>query len=330
MNKPKKILLLGCGQLGSRHLQAVAAMKDIAEVFVVDPNGPSLDLGRLRLKEIPDLNRDIKVKWLNSMDEGCAGGDLCIIATQAKGRVELIKKASMEFGYDRFLIEKIVAQSAGQYLELMQYCDNNRLSVWVNCKSRAYSVHKYIKAKLDPAEPIVFSDFGGNHGLANNGVHSADLFVFYDGAERIESLNSRIDPLLHQSKRGKDIYDLSGILCGYSRKGSSFTLAFSGRHNSPDHISILASRGRFIVDHIQKFAYESYPENDWKWHPIPIDENWMVSHMTKAFASDILSKGSCELPTIKECFPAHEFILEQLSPHFNRLLKVSNDFCPVT
>lgn len=325
-----KILLVGCGQLGNRHLQAVASLKDIAEIHVVDPNPASIELGKLRLKEISGSNQNIKFYWHDEFHESSARGDLCIVSTQAKGRCALVKQIAGELGFRTFLIEKIVSQSVDEYRDLMSFSEENGLSVWVNCKTRAYAVHKYIKSKLDPNEPFIYSRISGNDGLANNGVHTADLFVFYDDAARINSSGSRIDLVLHPSKRGQENFDLSGTLHGYTEKGSDFTMSFASNHMSPDHISIVSPRGRFIIDHMQKFVFESSPESDWQWKRIPVEENWRVSHMTKSFATDILRKGTCDLPTLAQCYPAHEYILSELLPYFNKLLGKNHEFCPVT
>lgn len=323
-----KLLIVGCGELGSRHLQAVAALSEISEIHIVDPRDESLTLGRERLKEITDINKAIQFFWHRELDYKAIGGDLCIVATQAQGRCALIQQVVRQLGYKNFLIEKITAQSVAEYKDLMRFCETEGVSVWVNCKTRAYGIHQYIKSKLDPREPIIFTRIGGNHGLATNGVHSADLFNFYDGSFQIKSAGARVDQILHTTKRGQ--YDLSGCLYGYTDKGSDLAISFSCSHDSPDIISIVSRRGRFIVDHFQQWAQESLPETNWQWQPIPIKENWMVSHLTKAFVIDILLGGRCDLPTLEECFPAHEFILSQLLPHFNKLLKVNNNYCPVT
>lgn len=326
----KKVLIVGCGQLGSRHLQAAASLKNIDEIHVVDPNPDSLNMGRARLEEIADLNESIKFRWFDEFNSVSAGGDLCVVATQANGRYHLVKQAAQRLGYKKFLIEKVVAQSIEEYQDLISFCEGNKISVWVNCKTRAYCVHKYIKAKLNPKEPVIFTDIGGNWGLGTNGLHSVDTFVFYDEAKKLISAGSKIEPVLCPSKRGVDVFDLNGSLTGFTEKGSHFFVSFLPDNNSPDQIYIVSKSGRFIVDHFQKFAYESYPEDGWQWQRISIDENWDVSAMSKTFIGDILSKESCELPTLVDCFPAHEFILRQLQPHFNNLLGVNNDYCPIT
>ncbi|MFA7677419.1 MAG: Gfo/Idh/MocA family oxidoreductase [Candidatus Omnitrophota bacterium] len=326
----KKILLVGCGQLGSRHLQAVASLKGVTEVHVVDPSPEAIELGKSRLSQVADLNKNIKFSWFEDLDKSSQAGDLCLIATQAKGRCQLIERVAKEFNYKKFLIEKIVSQSVEEYESLISFCKANDIAVWVNCKKRAHGIQKYIKSKLKSNEPIIFSSVGGNHGLANNGVHQIDLFVFYDGSSRLYSSGLKIDDKIHPSKRGKEIFDLSGSLYGYSDRGSKFMLSFSDSNPSPDLIVINAASSRFLIDHFQKFAYESYLDQDWQWSKILIDEEWRVSHMSKKFVSDILTTGNCQLPTLEDCYLSHEFILNNLLPHFNRLLKRDSKYCPVT
>ena len=87
---------------------------------------------------------------------------------------------------------------------------------------------------------------------------------------------------------------------------------------------------RCIVDHIQRWAVESDESSSWMWRAVPFEGDIMVSQMTQSFASDILTRGGCELPNLEESMVAHRFILNELSPHFNRLLGRDSELCPVT
>ncbi len=325
----KVVLIVGCGQLGSRHLQAVASLSEVSAIHVVDPNAASLVVGQQRIKEIPDLNPNIKFSWHTSLDGAAPRGDLCIVATQSKGRPQLIKQIVERLAYRHFLVEKVVSQSLQGYEDLMAFCQQRDIAVWVNCKIRTYAIHQYIKSKLKADEPLFFSRVGGNFGLGNNGIHAVDLFAFYADAKTIKPVGSSIDPVLHPSKRGGDLFDLSGCLYGRSEKGDDLVLSLARGHESPDCLTIVSPSGRFFMDHIQKVAMESYPSSNWQWQPITIDENWMVSHMTKSFARDILNNKQCALPTLQQCWPAHQFILSVLQPHFEQLLGIK-DHCPIT
>lgn len=326
----KTVLVVGSGQLGTRHLQAVASLSAVEAIHVLDPSLAALDLGRERLGEIDDLNEEIAFGWHESLDTVPSEVDLCIVATQAGGRAELIEAVAQVVECPNWLLEKIVEQSIARYGRIIDFAESHGLSVWVNCKTRDYGVHRYIKSRIDPSAPISFVQQGGSHGLANNGVHSADLFVYYDGARELMPVGARVDPILLPSKRGSDLYDLGGSLYATTAKGSDYTLSYSSVHASPDHVSIVTTGHRFIVDHMLRWARESSEDSDWQWRDIPIDENWSVSHMTKAFARDILATSQCALPTLAEAFPAHRYILGELKPHFERLLGRSLERCPVT
>ncbi len=326
----KRVLVIGCGQLGSRHLQAVASLKEAAQVFVVDPNPAALQLAQARLAEIKDLDPAIDFHWQTQWDPSLAQGDLCIVATQAQGRPDLIKEIVRQLSYRTFLIEKIVAQSVVEYRDLMDFCSLEGVRVWVNCKARAYKIHQYIKSFISPEDPVTFSAVGGNFGLATNGIHLADLFAFYDGATSIHCCVLQPDTKLMPSKRGGMVHDLCGTIMGFSDKGSLLSLSFCPDHDAPDILTIVTPRSRFMVDHVQKFAYESHEKENWVWKPVGINEDWRVSFMSQKFAQDILNFSRCDLPTLEECFAAHEFILSALLPAFNRLLKVERNFCPVT
>ncbi len=326
----KSILIVGCGQLGSRHLQAVASMPQVSLIQVLDPNPASLAMGKSRLGEARDINPLLTVSWLSRIEEVNPQVDLCIIATLAKGRLQLVRAIAGHVQAKNFMVEKVVCQSLAEYKELMGFAAEKRLNIWVNCKTRAYAIHQYIKTKLDPKDPVIFSFVGGNDGLGTCGIHEADLFMFYDGGSQIHLKDALVDNLLHPSKRGADIFELSGTLIGHTDKGSRFQVTFMDQPMAPDILTILTPRSRFIIDHFKKFALESYEHRQWEWTTVPIEENWMVSHMSKQFAADILDSGQCRLPTLNDCWPAHEFISNALTPHFNRLLNKNLDYCPIT
>lgn len=325
-----RVLILGCGQLGSRHLQAASSLPMVREIEIVDPRPEALEVARKLLTDTPKRQYSISFRWGSSIEEASKGGDLCILATQAGGRSQLLQEVALKLGYKSFLLEKIVEQSVEKYEDLVHFVKEKKISAWVNCKTRAYPVHKWIKSRIPPNEPITYSEVGGNHGLANNGIHSADLFTFYDEACDIKNVGTQIDSVLHPSKRGPDLFDLSGSLYGLSDKGSHFMLSFSSKHVHPSIHSIVTSKYRWVVDHVQRWAFESSIASDGMWKPIPFEGNLLVSEMTKAFVTDILTSGRCELPTLQDCLPAHRFVLGSLLPHFNKLSKVKRDYCPVT
>lgn len=323
-----RVLLVGCGQLGSRHLQALVQLPQVQEIEIVDSRLEALAMGRERLNEVPQRCASQQLRWLQRLEEATRGGAVCIVATQARGRGALVRRIVKQAGYTTFLIEKVVGQSMAEIEEMQAFMEARGCAAWVNFKTRAYSVHQRIKARLPPEEPITVSFMGGNLGLANNGVHGADLFAFYDGATEISLAGSAIDPVLHPSKRGADLFDLSGILHGVTPKGSHVSLSYTRQNVQSEFVAVGGGRYRAVVDHFYRWAMES--EEPGGWTPVPFNDNILVSHMTKAFVADLLASGRCQLPTLAESMVAHRFILGALQPAFSELLERPLEACPVS
>ena len=325
-----RILIVGCGELGSRHLQAVSVLEEVAEIEVVEPDADRIVMGQRRLDEGKDRNRGIRYRWLSSLDDVSPEGDLCIVATQADVRCEVVREVVDRTTYHDFLLEKIVAQSIEDYDALLDLSRARNLAVWVNCKKRAHEAHRRVKARLNPDLPLTLSVIGGNHGLASQGVHAADLFAFYDGSSRIEPGEVHVDPVLHQTKRGPGVSELSGTLNGQSVKGSRFFLSLESDHRAPPIFSVVSDGYRAVVDDMTRSFYESSAESGWDWSHVPYNQDLKVSTMTRSFAHDIVLTGGCQLPTLQECRAAHEFILTAVRPHFSRLVGRELERSPVT
>ncbi len=305
-------------------------MKEVSAIDIVDPNPKALELGKSRLTQLPNANLNIEFQWQTSLKNAECNGDLCIVATQASNRFNVIRDIVNKLGYSKFIIEKVVTQSVSEYEKIIDLSIRKDLSIWVNCKSRAYPFHKLSQESINPDDKIVLQISGGNQGLATNGIHGTDLFLFYDRSEEIHLLESRIDQNLHKSKRGDRLFDLSGTLTGYTDKGSILNISYSQFSQIPDQMVMTSPRYRYIVDHMQQWAYTSALESNWNWTHADLSGNFLISNMTKEFAHSILSTNSCSLPTLKQCFPAHKFILNSLLPHFNLLLDEDSSVCPIT
>jgi predicted dehydrogenase len=307
----------------------VASLAEVAAIDVYDPAPEGLALGRARLDEL-NGPRVADIRWLTRLEEAGAQGGLCIVATRADVRGRMVREVADRLGYHAFLLEKIVARSVPEYEALLDYSREKKLDVWVNCKTRAHWSHRRIKSKLIPGVPVVVTAQGGNHGLANNGIHAADLFAFYSDARDIACTAAAIDPIVHATKRGSDVLDLSGTIAARSDNGSQFLLSYLKEPGGPGHFTIMSDGYRAVVDDSTKGFFESSADAGWAWSAVPFNADLNVSTMTQEFAGDILSTGTCRLPTLEQCYPGHKLILGTLLPVFNRLTGVVRDYCPVT
>ena len=85
-SKQQKVLLIGCGELGSRHLQALASLPSNIQIEVLDSRPEALDIGRQRVEELSSAIPVSEIDWITSMSEASKDGAMCVIATQANDR----------------------------------------------------------------------------------------------------------------------------------------------------------------------------------------------------------------------------------------------------
>ena len=88
----KKITIVGCGNIGSRHLQAISQIKESLEINIVEPDEKSRKAALERLEEISFDASNQKYTWCKNIEELSKKSDVTIISTSAKNRVEVIKK----------------------------------------------------------------------------------------------------------------------------------------------------------------------------------------------------------------------------------------------
>ena len=80
---PFNIVLIGAGQLGSRHLQGLAKISHESHITVVDPNPESLELAKVRYAECPENPKIRKIEFVSDMSFLTSELDCVIIATNS-------------------------------------------------------------------------------------------------------------------------------------------------------------------------------------------------------------------------------------------------------
>ena len=99
----KKFTLVGCGNVGRRHLQALAKLPFDIDVKIVEQSKDAQDLAKTRLNEVQKKDTNNKFSWYESIKELDESGDLTIVATTAIDRVKILN-ALLEVGENKFLV----------------------------------------------------------------------------------------------------------------------------------------------------------------------------------------------------------------------------------
>ena len=111
----RTIAIIGAGQLGSRHLQALVNLKLPKKIFVVDTSGESLRTSAQRWKEVE--GRQDQVDFFPSIEKLPSEIDLAIIATSSAMRRPVIEQLVDHSRITFMILEKFLFQTEKDFID---------------------------------------------------------------------------------------------------------------------------------------------------------------------------------------------------------------------
>ncbi|MEP1094957.1 MAG: NAD-binding protein [Cyclobacteriaceae bacterium] len=325
----KSIAIIGAGQLGSRHLQALALLQQKAKLFVIDPDDASLKVAKERFEEVS--NHELhECEYLRSLSEiHLHNLDLVVVATNAGRRsiviTELLSRIKVKF----LILEKFLFQSEIEYRETEKLISESGTKCYVNCPRRAFSSYNRVKEILssDESDYLKLEIVGNNWGLGCNGIHFVDLYHFLTN-EIIEDYDNGLDSGYLDSKRSGYI-DFTGEL---SSAGKNQRLVLTSFKEGEPNVSIRITKPmiRLVINETAgKTWIEKMEENLWVVDEIPFQMEYQ-SQLTNGIAEDLFANGKCKLTSLNESIAMHLPFLRTLLAHYNDSNSESRTVCPIT
>ena len=324
----KKIALIGAGQLGSRHLQALAKIDIPLILQVVDPNKDCLKVARERYLEIQDNDNIDHIDFLTEIDGLNSNLDLCIIATNADIRFKVFQELVSKKKVAYIVFEKILFQSDQQFNDAKELINQNGISCWVNCPRRIFPIYKQLREILAVDRKINLQVSGGDWGVACNAIHFIDLLAFLSQDTSYKLDITDLDPSVRQSKR-KGFIEVTGKITGLFSNGSRIELESIAGSEEPTRISINNSQVKVVLDESRGVAKISKEENNWNEEVSEFNVPFQ-SELTHLAAKEILEGGTCQLTGFNESSLLHQPFLEAIKKHIEIFEHRKYDCCPIT
>ena len=318
----RKIVLVGSGNIGSRHLQALCRSTEETTIEIIEKNEKSIMLTKQRIDEVEFSEHKIKFEWKKTIKDCSNGSDLVIIATLAIGRAQIIKKL-LEKNHDVFVIEKMVCQSQSEYDMIIENMKKHNAKGWVNTRCRYFDFYKKVKTKLK-STPIHISITSGVTGLGTGAIHYIDLFNWLTGGNDIKLNGNMLLPKILCNKRSKKLVEFSGLIYGKSKYGT-ISIAYFPEEKIPHVISIKGEEGHVFVNEVNGNVLNASK----KFLDIQFKLDY-VSNITTKIIKDILETNNCELPTIQDLYKSHIELFEIFNKHLEKIRNEKMVLCPIT
>jgi hypothetical protein len=320
------ILVLGCGQIGSRHIQSLAAAQHRLKIFAADNSDDSLIRTKTIFDNVVDKNRDIKLIITKDISEIKDQIDIVIIASNARERSKLITNVLDNLNPMHIILEKVLFNKIDDYKRFENIFEQRNIKVWVN-QYMGYEF-KFLSKYLNTNEKFHMK-VSGNWGLCCNSVHFIEIFHLLCG--RL-SLNIQDYTLSNEYKKSKrdGYYELFGEINIGSSQSNKLTLECN-----PEEVELVK---------IIEINSESYELKD-----VWADEHHNCNIITKdgktfserhysrrqsertlEVIESLIKTNSCNLPSYRHSSYHHLLIMNQFKNKFIELGVDINNGVPIT
>jgi hypothetical protein len=303
-----KILIIGTGNIGKRHLQAISNLDIDYSISCYDISEESLNSVHKFIKENNLEMKNLKLE--NNLDTLLSEVDkktIIVIASTVNGRKEILKN-TIEKDPLAIIVEKPVSQTDEDYLEIIKLNKEKEIPIYVNFSRHAYPDYQNILKNIKEEKLSGFISFFPNVGFGCNGSHILDLAVWLSGAKDYEITDSKVTSTFESKREG--FSDFSGSLTLKLAEtnciiniGNFDTLPSIELTSENKTIKIIESLGKKItIEQGKDPKVEDF-------YSVP------CSKMTDKVIQDILNKRKPNLPTLSESYLAHKILFEFMKKH---------------
>ena len=321
--------IIGAGQIGSRHLQALCHLESPTRIDLVDPSEKSLQRARDRYEEVISPNKqDVELFCHNSLDGLPGTLDLVIVATNSDVRAKIIRSVIQKRLVKNLILEKLLFQRIGQYIEVNNFLKESSIPTWVSCWMRTTDLFKQIKSALNLNDSIQMKIEGSQWGMGTNSIHYMDLLSYFTECSDFNFVEVCLKNKVLDAKR-HGFKEFVGRLKGQNSRGDSLDLICKDEEEGPITIKIRNGLEKYLLvtDFVSPVDFKSSNKLASQIGKVTLPYQ---SEMTHIWVNDILLKGSCDLPTYSNSMALHLELIRTFIGHLEKITGEKIEACPIT
>ncbi len=326
MNTPLKVALIGAGNIGRRHLQALMLIDRDVVLHIVDPDERAISAARDCVLSIQNTHVQ-NVVYQNRLENIGDVADVVIVATNSNVRRHIIEQLFERGGADNLLLEKFLFPKIDDYAIVDQLIERQKVGACVNCPRRMWPGYQRIRERLRNASAVGMNIGGSNIGIGCNAIHFLDLYAYLSGGDELSLIDLLEDGSV-ESKREKYI-EFVGAIGGVSQRRATFSLTSYVKPSIPLCVQIQSDEARYVVDEAGGQVWEARADNGWKWSCDHF-ESLYQSKLTHLAVKQIVDTKTSTLTTYKESAALHVKLLKLLMSHMRLDPNNPEVLCPIT
>lgn len=322
-----RVLIVGSGNIGSRHLQALGKSRIPLEIVVVDPSVQALERSKQRFDEIA-AKPATRPKYCENLESIAGEFDVGIVATTSDIRRKTVEEVLDKAKVRYLILEKVAFQKPSDFEHVMEILKSRKVKAWVNFSRRVIPFYVELKKTIKPHEQMFYTVQGGDWGLACNALHFIDLVCFFIEETDYDVSCADLDKEVKESKR-KGFVEFTGSLHCHFRNGSELNLISQDNSACPPLVTILTKSVLGVVEEEKGVARLSKEKNNWKWEEVRFKWPYQ-SELTHKLVEEIIATGNCGLTSIEESYLIHKPLLSSFIDYLERITGKKYPACPIT
>lgn len=314
----KNICVIGAGQLGSRHLQAIARIEDNEDIAVygVDPSDESLTIAKERYFQVATEKQRETAFFLKDIDLLPEEIEVAIIASTSKYRREILINLLNNKCVRFLILEKWLFTNISDLDEIGELLKKSKTKAWVNCTRRMLNCYEYCRNWLGDSKKINCNITGTMFGLMTSLIHFADLMVWLSGCDEFDVDMQSVDNTIIESKR-KGYYELTGTIGLKFKNGSVAVINCNREGELPLVIQIRNGGKRILIDETNKIAFFQENISDKETEVIEFKIPFQ-SELTNIVVQELMNTGECRLPQYEESAKIHKTLMKAVVAYLRK------------
>lgn len=321
------ILLIGAGEIGSRHLQALAKSELKIKITVIEPNIKASIRAKEKFFEMPPNANIDSINFLNSVNDINSNIDIAILATNSNVRRKVIEDLLQKVNVSYFLLEKIVFQNIDDFIIVKEIFDKKKIQSWVNCTRRIWPIFEKIKLELINRKNISLIVRGNDWGMGSNAIHMLDIFGFIRNNNEIFVNYYNLDKKIYESKRNGFV-EFKGEIEFTNKLGDNLIITDKPNESKSSLMEIQTEQEIIKINQEDK-KITWINKSNYKKSELSIEIPFQ-SDLTHIIVKDILETGKSKLTKLDESALYHEHLFQIFNEHLSSIYNKKYIFCPIT
>lgn len=299
--------IIGAGQLGSRHLQALALIEKSLNIYVVDSNIDALRVSEERFNEV-DIFKNKNLFLEQSISTLPESLEFVVIATTSRERLSVLKSLLENRNIKYILLEKFLFPKEEDYFIAQQLILEKKVTVYINCTRRMWNGYKLLKKELSLAKQMELIVNGADWNMASNSIHFLDLFHFLTPElSDVSIITKDLDNDIINNKR-QGYVEFTGQLIAEMENGNRMSLNCNVGSNDKFLITIKTDQTIYNIDEQKQEI-----NNNGAIYEFP---QYYQSGLTNIVFEKLIKDGQCDLTPFNESMKYHLLLLKS----FNKFL----------